>query len=184
MIFRKIQTWLVVTFLGAMVISGWSKAEAQDIATGQATANLLAVLSVSSTHDLDFGDVMQGVPEVASKTDNAQAGVFQISGEGGKEVSMHLDLPAFLWNSTNEDRMKISFDTDDADLDSTVAGTPAVHGNGAIVDQDPHNLPDTFLGGADDILQIFLGGTVEPAADQRAGAYTADIVLTVAYTGS
>ncbi|MFH2035440.1 MAG: hypothetical protein ABIJ45_03475 [Candidatus Zixiibacteriota bacterium] len=160
--------------------------QAQDVSTGSATATILAVLSVTSTHDLAFGDVLQGVPKTADKTVVADAGVFQISGAGGQEISMHLQLPDFLWNSTggSEDRLVISFSNTDADIDTTAAGTPAAHGLGAIVDQDPHNLSDAVLGGADNILQLFLGGTVSPAVDQRAGSYTADIVLTVAYTGT
>lgn len=159
---------------------------AQDVTTGSATATILAVLSVSSTHDLAFGDVLQGVPKTADKTVIAEAGVFQITGAGGQEISMHLQLPDYLWSATggSEDRLPISFSTTDADIDTTAAGTPAVHGGGAIVDQDPHDLPDTVMGGAGNILQIFLGGTVLPAVDQRAGSYSADIVLTVAYTGT
>ena len=157
---------------------------AQDVSTGQATANVLAVLTVTATHDLAFGDVMQGVPHVADKTVVADAGVFQITGEGGQEVAMYLQLPDYLWNSTNTDRLVISFSSTDADIDTTAAGTPAVHGAGAIVDQDPHYLPETALGGADNELQIFLGGTVFPTVDQRAAAYDADIILTVAYTGN
>ncbi|RKX31226.1 MAG: hypothetical protein DRP46_03815 [Candidatus Zixiibacteriota bacterium] len=166
------------------IIAGPSAANAQDVAVGQATATVLAVLAVSATHDLAFGDVLQGVPTTADKTVIANAGVFQVTGEGGKEVSLYLQLPDYLWNSTNEDRLVISFSSTDADIDTTAAGTPAAHGGGAVVDQDPHNLPDTPLGGADNILQLFLGGTVYPTVDQRADAYTADIILTVAYTGS
>ena len=33
-------------------------------------------------------------------------------------------------------------------------------------------------------LDLYLGGKVIPSVDQTAGAYTADIILTVAYTGS
>jgi hypothetical protein len=95
-----------------------------------------------------------------------------------------MQLPDYLWNSTNEDRLVIAFSSTGADIDTTLAGTPAAHGAGAIVDQDPHNLPDTNIGVADNILQIYLGGTVYPTVDQRADAYTADIVLTVAYTGT
>jgi hypothetical protein len=157
---------------------------AQDVSTGQATANVLAVLTVTATHDLAFGDVLQGVPHVADKAVVADAGVFQITGEGGQEISMFLQLPDYLWNSTNTDRLVIAFSATDADLDTTAAGTPAVHGAGAVVDQDPHALPETALGGADNILQIFLGGTVYPTVDQRASAYVADIILTVAYTGN
>ena len=159
-------------------------AQAQDVAVGQATANVLAVLAVSSTHDIVFTDVMQGVPKTADKTVIADAGVFQITGEGGSEISMFLELPDYLWNTTNTDRLVIVFADTDCDIDTTAAGTPAAHGGGAIVDQSPYNLPDTPLGGADNILQLFLGATVLPTVDQRTGSYSADLVLTVAYTGS
>lgn len=167
---------MVLVFIGSSL--------AQDVATGNATANVLAVLVVTATHDLAFGDVLQGVPKTADKTVIAEAGVFQITGAGGKEISMHLQLPDYLWNSTNTDRLVIAFSSTDADLDTTAAGTPAAHGLGAIVDQDPHNLSDNNLGATDNILQIFMGGTVYPTVDQRADAYEADIILTVAYTGN
>jgi len=163
-----------------------SAVNAQDVAVGQATATILAVLAVTSTHDLAFGDVMQGVPKTADKTVIADAGVFSVSGAGGSEISMFMELPDYLWCSTadSEDRLVVAFSSTDADIDTTAAGTPAAHGGGAVTDQDPYNLSDMPLGGADNILQIFLGGTVSPAVDQRAGSYSADIVLTVAYTGT
>jgi hypothetical protein len=175
---------LVVATTLLAVIAIPSTVSAQDVAVGQATATVLAVLSVTATHDLAFGDVLQGVPKAADKTVIADAGVFQVAGEGGKEVSLYMQLPDYLWNSTNEDRLVIAFSNTDSDIDTTAAGTPAAHGAGSIIDQDPHNLPDTNLGATDNILQIYLGGTVYPTVDQRADAYTADIVLTVAYTGS
>lgn len=177
---------LLLAVFAVIYVAGPSAVMAQDVAVGQATATVLAVLAVSSTHDLDFGNVLQGVPKTADKTVIADAGVFQVSGAGGQEISMFFELPDFLWNSTadSEDRLVISFSSTGADIDTTAAGTPAAHGAGAVVDQNPNNLPDTPLGGADNILQIYLGGTVHPAVDQRAGSYTADIVLTVAYTGT
>ena len=180
----KTLSGLIVLIAAFAIVAGPSAANAQDVAIGQATATVLAVLAVTATHDLAFGDVLQGVPTTADKTVIANAGVFQVTGEGTKEVSLYLQLPDYLWNSTNEDRLVISFSSTDADIDTTAAGTPAAHGGGAIADLDPHNIPDTPLGGTDNILQLFLGGTVYPTVDQRADAYSADIVLTVAYTGS
>jgi len=180
----KTLSGLIVLIAAFAIVAGPSAANAQDVAVGQATATVLAVLAVTATHDLAFGDVLQGVPTTADKTVIANAGVFQVTGEGTKEVSLYLQLPDYLWNSTNEDRLVISFSSTDADIDTTAAGTPAAHGGGAIADLDPHNIPDTPLGGTDNILQLFLGGTVYPTVDQRADAYSADIVLTVAYTGS
>jgi hypothetical protein len=177
---------ILATLLAVLIFGIPAVVSAQDVATGNATATILAVLAVTSTHDLAFGDVMQGVPKTADKTVVAEAGVFQIGGAGGQEISMQMQLPDYLWCSTanSEDRLVVSFAVTDADIDTTAAGTPAAHGTGAVVDQDPHNLSDMVLGGADNILQIFLGGTVYPSVDQRAGGYTADIILTVAYTGT
>jgi len=180
---KSIRTILTIALL-AFVFSGVSIVNAQDIATGSATATVLAVLAVMATHDLAFGDVLQGVPTSADKTVVADAGVFQVTGAGGKEISMHLQLPDYLWNTTNEDRLVISFSDTDADIDTTAAGTPTAHGGGAVVDQNPKNLSDIVIGATDNILQLYLGGTVYPTVDQRADAYTADIILTVAYTGS
>ncbi|MFH2035439.1 MAG: hypothetical protein ABIJ45_03470 [Candidatus Zixiibacteriota bacterium] len=183
---KKLLTGLTALLVCIAIVGGPQLANAQDVAVGTATATILAVLAVTSTHDLAFGDVLQGVPQVADKTVIADAGVFEVTGAGGSEVSLFLELPDFLWNSTggSEDRLTITFSSTDADIDTTAAGTPAAHGAGAIVDQDPYNLSDTNLGAADNILKIFLGGTVYPTVDQRAGSYTADIVLTVAYTGT
>ncbi len=182
---KSLAGFLTIIAICAIV---WSPTlvSAQDVAVGQATATVLAVLAVTSTHDLAFGDVMQGVPKTADKTVIADAGVFSVSGAGGQEISMFMELPDYLWCSTanSEDRLVVAFSSTGADIDTTAAGTPAAHGAGAVVDQDPYNLPDMPLGGADNILQIFLGGSVYPAVDQRAGSYTADIVLTVAYTGT
>jgi hypothetical protein len=177
---------ILSTLLMVLIFGMPAVVSAQDVATGNATATILAVLAVTSTHDLAFGDVMQGVPKTADKTVVAEAGVFQIGGAGGQEVSMQMQLPDYLWCSTadSEDRLVVAFSSIDADIDTTAAGTPAAHGPGAVVDQDPHSLSDMVMGGADNILQIFLGGTVYPTVDQRAGSYTADIILTVAYTGT
>lgn len=158
---------------------------AQDVSTGQATATVLAVLAVTAPANLVFGNVLQGVLKSVPRTD-ANAGIFNIAGEGtvNQEVSMHMQLPDFLWNAGAgvQDRLVIAFSAIDCTIDTT-AGTPAAPGLGAQVGEDPQNLPDTGVGGNDSVIRIYLGGTVHPAPDQRAGSYTADIVLTAAYTG-
>ena len=160
---------------------------AQEMGTGQATATVLAVLVVTAEADLQFGDVMQGVPKDASKIVIGEAGEFKVVGEGGKEVTLDLDLPEYLWNSAggSEDRLAISFSATDADIAITAASTPAVHGLGATTDQNPAALGNHNLGAAapDNLLWVYLGGTVHPTVDQRAGSYAADIIFTAAYTG-
>lgn len=182
--FSRMKFYRTVTFIPAflMVLLLPLLAIGQDVAVGQATANVLTILTVTATQDLDFGNVLQGVPKSQPRNDDDSSGIFTITGAEGREVSMHLQLPDYLWNSTGQDRMVIAFSTSDAAIDSSAAGTPGTPGGGAQINLDPHNLPDFGIGNAG--LRIYLGGTVFPSADQRASAYSADIVLTVAYTGS
>ncbi|UCD17121.1 MAG: hypothetical protein JSV44_11820 [Candidatus Zixiibacteriota bacterium] len=185
--YKRISVALLLAAVIAMFLVGPGTVSAQEMSTGQATATVLAVLVVTAEADLQFGDVMQGVPKTASKIVVGEAGEFKVVGEGGKEVSLDLDLPAFLWNGTNpnEDRLAISFSSTDADIAITAASTPAVHGAGDTNDLNPAALGNRILGAAapDNLLWVFLGGTVHPTVDQRAGSYSADIVFTAAYTG-
>lgn len=172
---------LIVTAFLAAVVAG-PAVQAQEVATGGANATVLAVLAVTSVQDLNFGNVLQGVPTSADIDIVAEAGDFQVAGAAGNEVALYLQLPEFLWNSTNTDRMIISFGATDCEIDPFLAGDAATKSGSETV-EDPYNLTATALG-ADNGLHVYLAGTVYPAVDQAVGAYTADIVLTAAYTGN
>jgi len=182
----KRQTLIKIAMLAIMSVFIFSVSGAQDVTTGQAVANVLAILAVSSVQDLDFGNILQGVTSLVARTDAVNAGIFQISGEGtaNSEVSMYMQLPDYLWNGTpgSQDRLTIYFKDTDCTIDST-NGTPDAPGAGALIGEDPHNIPDTGIGGNDNVVRIYLVGAVYPAVDQRAGAYSADIILTASYTG-
>ena len=182
--FSRMKSNLKVLFIPALLaaLAMPLSLDAQDVAVGQATANVLTILTVTATQDLDFGNVLQGVPKAQPRNDDDSSGIFTITGAEGREASMHLQLPDYLWNSTGQDRMVIAFGTTDAAIDSSAAGTPGTPGGGAQINLDPHSLPDFGIGNMS--LRVYLGGTVYPTADQRASAYSADIILTVAYTGS
>jgi hypothetical protein len=180
---------LIVTVALVGCLVGSTSVQAQDVAVGQATATVLTMLTVTATMPLKFGDVMQGVRKVVAKSvDDAggvSSGIFTIAGAVSKEVSCYLQLPDYLWNSTNEDRLVIAFSATDALIDTTAAGTPGTPGAGlGATDQDPHNLPEFALNDVGGLGKIYLGGTVWPTVDQRNDAYSADIILTVAYTGN
>ena len=49
--------------------------------------------------------------------------------------------------------------------------------------EDPYNLTATTLG-VDNGLHVYLAGEIFPAVDQAVGSYSADVVLTAAYTGN
>ncbi len=177
---------VAVTMIVLAMLVGATTVSAQDVAVGQATATVLAVLTVTAPQDLAFGNILQGVPTSVARTSAASAGIFQIAGEGAlnQEVSMHMQLPDYLWNAGAgvQDRLVIAFSATDATIDTT-AGTPDAPGLGAVVGTDPQNLADIGMGGAGNVIRIYLGGTVHPTPDQRAGSYSADIILTAAYTG-
>ncbi|HHI02604.1 MAG TPA: hypothetical protein ENL22_03680, partial [candidate division Zixibacteria bacterium] len=92
---------IAVTIFVLAMLSGASTVTAQDVAVGQATATVLTVLTVTAPQDLAFGNVLQGVPTTIARTNATNAGIFQIAGEGAanQEVSMHMQLPDYLWNS-------------------------------------------------------------------------------------
>jgi len=164
-----------------------STASSQDVAVGQATATVLTVLTVTATAPLAFGNVYQGVPKTIAK-DNGSAGVFTITGEADANIAIYMQLPDYLAtdvaSGSGDDRMAIGFSTTDCNIDTTGAADPTGFvATDGWADQDPHNVTNTATVGSVG-TNIYLGGAVQPSADQKAGDYEADIVLTVAYTGT
>jgi len=184
-LFRELRFLGVVLVVAALLLP--TASSAQDVAVGQATATVLAVLSVTADAPLAFGAVYQGVRKSIPK-DNASAGIFSITGQVDANVAIYMQLPDYLTtdaaSGNGDDRMVIAFTTSDANIDTTGAGAPAgfVAGDGW-VDQDPRNITSATTIGSGG-TNIYLGGTVWPSVDQKAGDYEADIVVTVAYTGS
>jgi len=162
---------------------------AQDVANGEAVATVMAGLLVVAVQDLDFGSVLQGVAQTQDQTDDLLSGIFRITGQEDAEISMYMQLPDYLaTDPAGDDRMTVSFDVDDVTLDTSgVAGSPAAPGAGAVVGENPHNLPTIRLGGAGALpfqCRVYLGGKVTPTVDQTAGNYSGDVTLSVAYTGN
>lgn len=156
---------------------------AQDVTTGSATATVLTILTVTATQALDFGNVYQGVAKSQDETSDAQSGIFTITGEASANIACYLQLPDYVALANGTDRMPIVFSATDAAFAVLAAATPATPGAGATADMNPRNLTPTAIGAAG-TSKIFLGGTVVPTINQSAGAYSADIILTVAYMGS
>jgi len=175
---------VAVAALGALVATmPVSSARSQDVAVGQATATVLAVLSVTATQSLNFGNVYQGVAKTQDETSDANSAIFAITGQASSAISCFFQLPDYVALADGSDRMVITFSTTDATYAPAAGATPSVPGAGATLNTNPRNLTGTSLG-AGGGAQIFLGGKVIPSVNQAAGAYSADIVLTVAYTGT
>ena len=175
-VFRAI---LVLTMIAlAIPVSG------QDVATGLATANVQAVLAVTAIQPLDFGIVFQGVAKSQDETSDANSGIFNIVGQGSAGISIYLALPAYMALPTGVDRMSVAFGINDCALDTMNTSPSTVVAGDGWIDQDPNNLPSGLVVGQAGQTNIYLGGRVIPSVDQMAGAYSGDIICTVAYTGT
>ena len=170
-----------------MIFAGSSAVMAQDVANGSATATVVTPLTVTATSPLAFGTVYQGVPKSVSKN-TADAGVFDITGQANADLLLYLSMPEFLATATGDDRMVISFANNTLDIDTAGvgAGDPTAF-VGGWQGEDPEN-PMGVAGGEPCLgdagyCSLYLGGKVIPTLDQTAGAYTGDIILTVAYQG-
>ncbi|UCC43961.1 MAG: hypothetical protein JSU65_12740 [Candidatus Zixiibacteriota bacterium] len=162
--------------------------QSQDVANGQATATVQAALVVTATNNLIFGNVLQGVAKTVANNVDANSGQFAITGQGSAGISVYLTLPTYMALADGSDRMNIAFSNTDAIVDTTVA-TPSTAGAGdGWVDINPRDLnslaPTGVVVGMAGQTNIYLGGKVTPAVDQKAGAYTADIICSVAYNGT
>lgn len=185
---KSMPNWLkrmtaVAAAIVLLMLMATVPAMSQDVAVGQATATVLAVLSVTATQALDFGNVYQGVAKVQDETSDANSGIFTITGQASAAIACYLQLPDYVALANGTDRMPIVFSATDAAFSILVGGTPSVPGAGSTTNTNPRNLTGTAMGAAG-TSKIFLGGKVVPTINQTAGSYSADIVLTVAYTGS
>lgn len=175
--------WSIIAVLVVLIVAAGS-VQGQDVANGQATATVLAALSVSATQALQFGNVYQGVAKTQDETDDALSGIFDIVGAGSAGISIYVTLPQYLALANGSDRMTIAFGTTDAAID-TMNTTPAtVVGADGWVDVDPNNLPAALVVGQGGQTNVYLGGKVIPSVDQVSGAYTGDIICIVAYDGT
>ncbi|MBU0984818.1 MAG: hypothetical protein KKA42_13165 [candidate division Zixibacteria bacterium] len=184
---RKGLSRLLVGLLAVAVLSIPTATNAQDVANGQASATVLAILAVAATTGLDFGNVYQGVPVTAAKdnsTTGTAAGVFTITGAASADIAVYMQMPEYLATTSGDDRMVISFNSTDAAFDTTGNVDPAAFATG-VADVDPYNWGAAATNvGSTGTSAIFLGGAVLPSVNQTAGAYSGDIIVTVSYIGT
>jgi hypothetical protein len=139
------------------------------LATIFAAPSASAQVSVSPIRDLAFGPVIVGVPTTIGPSHPTRSGQFQIAAPLGTRVQIRFTLPNQLGGPAGA-QMPIGFGNNDAISVGTASGS----------------VPSTFNPKATRVFDttsattnVFLGGTVTPAASQAQGSYTATITLTV-----
>ncbi|MBU0984823.1 MAG: hypothetical protein KKA42_13190, partial [candidate division Zixibacteria bacterium] len=120
-------------------------------------------------------------PSVDKSVDKAApgfAGEWEVTGTAGVEISLDFTLPDSLSHELDSVGLRIDFNSTDVSYDDGSGGQ--LSPTGVI---DPNGPTATDLGGGGQ-LSVWIGGTVHPTLSQTGGNYAADIILTVAYTGS
>jgi len=129
-------------------------------------------LIVSGVRSLVFGAVFPGVPLAISRTDPANSGQFDLTGNKNSQVLLTFTLPLVMTGPVGA-TMPLAFGGSDAGYSSTQA-------IGSQVAFDPKQ-PFLATLSKSGRGSVFIGGTAQPGSSQRAGPYTGTLTLTVAY---
>src|SRR6267378_3673037 len=127
-------------------------------------------LTVTGVRGVTFGAVFPGVPLAVSRTNPANSGQFDIKGPNRSNLLLTFVLPLTMTEPAGA-QMSLSFGSNDAGYSQSQA-------IGSQVGFDPKQ-PFTAALANNGRGSVFVGGTANPTANQRAGAYPATITLTV-----
>jgi hypothetical protein len=164
------RTVKVVSAVVAAALSvGVGSLHGQNSASINATATVLAAITVAAGNDLQFGNVTPGANKTIAIAD-AGAGRFDVTKAANTGVTLSFTLPANL--TSGGDNLPIGTWTGGWNTAQTPAGatafTPSVGGTNTAV-----------TAGTD--VYVYVGATVSPAAAQAAGSYTGLVTMSVVY---
>ncbi len=129
-----------------------------------------AQITVSGIRNLAFGPVIRGIATHVLPNDAVKSGQFRFVTAIGNQVRVQFTLPNRL-NGPSGAQLPISFGTTDAIAVGSAGSSVPVTFN--------PNTAQTFTIVTSTTINVFIGGTVTPAANQTLGAYTNTITLTV-----
>jgi hypothetical protein len=143
----------------AMLIAGPARAQGRKI-------------RVDGVRPLAFGSLLAGAPTTVRRTDPANSGQFDLTAQNNDVVILSFSLPSSMSGPAGAS-LPLSFSGSDA-------GFSASQSIAAQVAFDPRQ---SYVGmmSQQGRATVFLGGTAMPAFNQRPGAYSATITLTVMY---
>ena len=129
-------------------------------------------VGVSGVRPLVFGVVFPGVPLVVSRTDAANSGQLDLTGNKNAQVQLTFTLPNSMTGPAGA-TMPVTFGGSDAGYSSSQSV-------GSQVAFDPRT-PFVATLSKNGRGSVFVGGTVNPPPTQRAGSYTGTITLSIVY---
>jgi hypothetical protein len=155
--------------LATLVLTGtWAQAQTNS-ASITATATVQTPINVSAGQQLDFGNVFPGVNKTIAATDLTNGGRFDVTGQASTPVTLSFTLPATLSSGGNTMPI-VNFTGVHAQVATQAGGvafTPSAGANPTL--------------GATGLLFVWVGAQVQPATNQAAGVYSANVTMTVVY---
>lgn len=127
-------------------------------------------LTVQGTRSLTFGSLLAGVNKHVLRTDAINAGQLDVSGPKNVQVLLTFTLPAVMTGPLGA-TLPLSFGSSDAGWSPPQQQATQV----AFDPRIPFQAPLDQNGK----VSVYLGGTAQPGANQRAGSYTGTVTLTV-----
>jgi hypothetical protein len=129
-------------------------------------------IRVDGVRPLAFGQLLAGAPATVLRTDPANSGQFDLRAQNNDVVILTFSLPSSL-SGPGGASLPLSFSGSDAGFSR----------ERSISDQVAFDPRQSYLGtmSQQGRASVFLGGTATPAFNQRPGAYSATITLTVMY---
>ena len=149
-------TWVAVAVIGVATPSA-------------ATAQGGAATGVVTVQALEFGQMMPGVQGTVSVQDGWRRAVVRLEGSG--QVSVRFTLPTQLVSSTGA-TLPLTFRTGDGAVETSKSSK--------LNPFDPTTGTKVNLTSAGGVAWVYLGGLAIPAPQQRAGSYTATVVVVIA----
>jgi hypothetical protein len=140
------------------------------LATLGAVPSAAAQITVTPIRDLAFGSVIAGIPSTVGPSHPTRSGQFRITAPLNSRVQVRFTVPDDLAGPAGA-QLPITFGSNDAIAIETAPGSTPT----AFNPKATRNLQ--FLGGT--TYNVFIGGTVTAATNQRQGNYAATITLTV-----
>jgi hypothetical protein len=157
-----------------------------EAAVGQ-SASILASAEVPSSRititavaELRFGSILPGALRTVDPQSSPGAGRFEIRGATGAEFELAITLPAELRSDTSGAVLPIDFGPQAGCVRAGIQPVGCQY-------YDPSATLTTRFpttAGSDEVISVWLGGTIQPAPDQLPGPYSGFATASVAYTAN
>jgi hypothetical protein len=172
-VFRRSR--ITAQFIIAATLAAPVGAQTNVSASLTATVQVIAPLSITVTHSLDFGKILVSTNKTVAPKD-ATGGHFELAGQGGSTITVNLMMPSELKPATGAPMPITGWNYIESD-------SPSLTGT-AVSFAASTNAPfsATFQAGAGSTKMYFgVGATVQASASQAIGVYTGTGQLTAAY---